>query len=283
MATFTNQATLSYNGTVVNSNVVTGEIVEALSISKTALSGEYGQGDTLTYVISVINSGSTNYSGLTLIDDLGAYEFGTRLLYPLTYEQGSLRVFTNGLLETEATVADNEPLTLSGISVPAGGNVVIVYNATLNSFAPLDEGSTITNTATLSGMGITSISASETVVSDDQAILEIIKAIDPVAVLDNQPITYTFTILNTGNTPVTAEGDAVVSDLFAPILSDLTVTLNGVPLAEGEGYNYDENSGLFTTVPGVITVPAASYTQSIETGEITLVPGTTVLTVSGTV
>ena len=33
MATFTNRATLSYNNGVVNSNTVTGQIVEVLSVS----------------------------------------------------------------------------------------------------------------------------------------------------------------------------------------------------------------------------------------------------------
>lgn len=36
MATFTNQATLTYNGGTVNSNIVTGELVQVLTASKTA-------------------------------------------------------------------------------------------------------------------------------------------------------------------------------------------------------------------------------------------------------
>ena len=284
MATFTNQATLSYNDTVVNSNIVTGEILEVLSVTKTALVDSYSQGDTLTYIVSIINSGATTFSGLTLTDDLGAYEFGTRTLVPLTFEDDSLRVFTNGVLSAEPTVTAGPPLVVSGLSVPAGGNLLLIYQATANDFAPLGEDAEVTNTVTLTGPGITTpITASETVSSDDEALLTITKAISPVAVVDNQPITYTFTIQNFGNTAVTAEGNAVVTDLFDPILSNLTVTLNGVTLAEGEGYNYNETTGLFTTVPGVITVPAATYTQDIETGEVTVVPGTAVLVVTGTV
>ena len=37
MATFTNFATLSYNGGTTNSNTVTGEILETLSAVKTAV------------------------------------------------------------------------------------------------------------------------------------------------------------------------------------------------------------------------------------------------------
>ena len=41
MAIFTNQATLSYNNTVTTSNITTGELLEVLSVTKTALSGTY--------------------------------------------------------------------------------------------------------------------------------------------------------------------------------------------------------------------------------------------------
>jgi hypothetical protein len=37
IAQFTNQAQLSYNNTVVNSNVVVGEILEVVSANKTAV------------------------------------------------------------------------------------------------------------------------------------------------------------------------------------------------------------------------------------------------------
>ena len=54
MASFTNMATLSYNGSQINSNVVTGELQDALTITKTAVSGGYRPGDTVTYVVSII-------------------------------------------------------------------------------------------------------------------------------------------------------------------------------------------------------------------------------------
>ena len=44
MASFTNMATLSYNGSQINSNVVTGELRDALTITKTAVSGGYRPG-----------------------------------------------------------------------------------------------------------------------------------------------------------------------------------------------------------------------------------------------
>ena len=54
MATFTNQATLRYNGNVVNSNITTGELLEVLSATKTAVIDNYNQESDITYVINTI-------------------------------------------------------------------------------------------------------------------------------------------------------------------------------------------------------------------------------------
>ena len=63
MAQFTNQAQLSYNNSVVNSNIAVGEILEVLSASKSAVMDDYTRTDDVTYVISVVNSGSTAVLG----------------------------------------------------------------------------------------------------------------------------------------------------------------------------------------------------------------------------
>ena len=70
MARFTNQAQLRYGNAVTNSNVAVGEILEVLSATKTAVKTTYGQNDTVTYIISIVNSGATAFNGLTLTDDL---------------------------------------------------------------------------------------------------------------------------------------------------------------------------------------------------------------------
>ena len=50
MATFTNTATLSYNGVITSSNTTVGEILEQLSVSKTAVRPIYSRDDDVTYV-----------------------------------------------------------------------------------------------------------------------------------------------------------------------------------------------------------------------------------------
>jgi len=284
MAIFTNQATLSYNDVVTNSNVATGELLEVLSATKRAVRNEYGDGNSVTYVVSILNSGTTPITGLTVSDDLGAYTFNGETLYPLSYREGSLLYYVNGVLQADPTVTAGPPLTVSGISVPGGGNAVIVYEATVNQFAPLGVDGSIVNTATVSGGGITTpVTASETVTALSGANLMINKSIYPTTVSENSRVTYTFTIQNYGNTEAVATDNATLTDIFDPALSDLVVVFNGNTWSEGTNYTYDEATGSFVTVPGQITVPAASYVQDAESGVWTTVPGVSVLTVTGTI
>lgn len=61
MASFTNFATLSYNGGTTNSNTVTGELLEALTVTKTAVVKNYAANDKITYIISIVNSGRSRW------------------------------------------------------------------------------------------------------------------------------------------------------------------------------------------------------------------------------
>ena len=284
MAQFTNQAQLSYNNATVNSNVAVGEVLEVLSANKTAVTTTYTPGGDVTYVISAINSGVTPVSGITVTDNLGAYTFGETTLYPLTYKDGSVRLYINGVLQAAPAVVAGPPLVVSGITLPANSNMVLVYEANVNSFAPLGEVDSIINTATVTGNGISApITVTETVTPVAEPMLDITKSISPVPVAENGVVTYTFVIRNSGNTPADATANVTLTDTFNPILSDLTVLLDGVALAEGTGYTYAITEGNFATVPGVITVPAATYTQDPTTGVWSVTPGTTVLTVTGTI
>lgn len=283
MAIFTNQAQLTYRDTVTNSNIAVGEILEVLSVSKTAVSSEYGANDTITYIVSIINSGGTNISNLTLSDNLGAYEFGEGTLVPLVYTAGTIRYYINGVLQPSPAVTSVGDLTVTGISVPANGNATIVYEVSTNEFAPLALGSTITNIASVSGTGIGPVSDSEIITALSGPNLTITKSISPVPVSDNGIITYTFVIQNTGNTPVVATDNAFVTDLFNPALTNVSATFNGAPWTEGTDYNYNESTGLFESIAGSITVPEATFVQNPTTGAWSVTPGTSTIIVTGTI
>lgn len=284
MPTFYNQATLSYNGNTVTSNVVQGEIVAVLSAAKTATAETYEQGEVITYAISLVNSGTTAYTGLTVSDNLGAFDFNGTTLYPLDYIEGSIRYFVNGVLQATPAVSSAQPLTVSGISVPAGGDAMILYSARVNSYAPLGTDEQITNTVTVTGAGVsTAVTADETVTASAEPALAIAKSLSPSTVPENGQLTYTFVISNYGATQAVETDSLVVTDTFDPIINPITVVYNGTTWEETTNYTYDETTGEFATLAGQILVPAATYTQDTATGEWIITPGTSTLTVTGTV
>ena len=81
---------------------------------------------------------------------------------------------------------------------------------------------------------------------------------------------------------MSAGENVILRDTFDPLLSDISAALNGTALTTAD-YTYDTVSGVFATNAGVITVPAATFSQNAMTGEWTVTPGLTTVTVSGTI
>ncbi|MBR4308006.1 MAG: DUF11 domain-containing protein [Oscillospiraceae bacterium] len=284
MAIFSNQATLTYNGTSTNSNIAYGEILDVLTATKTSIEGSYSPDALVTYVITLRNTGNGALNSLMVTDDLGGYPFNGNTVYPLTYEAGSVALFINGTPQAAPAVSAGPPLVISGINIPAGGDAVLVYQARANAYADPAVGGTITNTINVTGDGLSSpATATETVNAQVAPQLTISKSIVPAQVTDNDRVTYTFVIQNSGNEAVVATDNAAITDTFDPILTALTVTFDGTPWTQGVQYNYNEATGLFTTVPGQILVPAATYTQDPVTGAYTMTPGIATLIVTGTI
>ena len=160
---------------------------------------------------------------------------------------------------------------------------MIIYEAMVNQYAPLDAGSSITNNANISGGGITPVTVDEIVRAQTAPLLTITKSISPVPVTENGTITYTFLIQNGGSADADAASGVTVSDNFDPVLTNLTATYNGTPLVPGTDYTYNETSGEFVTTAGRITVPAAVFTQDATTGIWAINPGVGTLVVTGTI
>lgn len=284
MASFFNQATLVFGGRRSNSNTTEGEVIDVLTLTKTAISENYGRDDAIAYAVSIVNTGNEALNGISFTDNLGAYTVGAASLYPLDYVDGSIKYFVGGTLMPSPTVEAGAPLVISGINVPAGSNALIVYEARPNEFAPLASGSVITNTVTAGTAEICSeLSATASVPVREEALPFITKFASDTSIACGSEISYTFVLQNLGNAPVVATDDLTVEDLFNPILNISSVTLDGATLSEGTDYSYEGTTGEFRTLPGVITIPAASYTQDAQTGVITATPGVAILTVTGTV
>ena len=283
LPSFTNQASLSYPGGSLRSNIVSGNLVDVLAIAKTAVGSDYTAGEKLSYIVTLVNTGTVAMTGLTLTDDLAAYTLDAQTLTPLSYVPDSLLYYQNGVAQSAPTVTAGPPLTVTGLSVPAGGSVTVVYQAQVNALAPLAAGSTLTNTATVTGGTLSApLTASATVTAGTVPALSIAKAMSPETVTGSSELTYTFILQNTGNTEV-SDPALVLTDTFDPILSDLAVTYNGTPWTVNVNYSYNASTGLFATLAGQLTIPAAQYVQDPATGVWTTTPGVSVLKITGTV
>lgn len=281
MPVFQNYATLSYLGQTAVSNLVTGEITSSLRMTKTAVADTYEPGGRITYAVSILNSGSSELSGLVLSDDLGTYPFGEQMLTPLRYVPDSARVYINGEQQPAPAEAAGPPLLFTGLHVPAGGSTIVLYTAEATEYAPMCSEGQIVNTAALSGVGISeALTAEETVAPECAVKLNIMKSVEPATVTENGTVTYSFRISNLGGTVAETAHNITVSDVFDPALKDITVALNGQSMRTGQ-YTYEAAGGAFATVPGVITVPAATFLQDPVSGVWTRSPGETTLTVSG--
>lgn len=278
MAQYTNQARLTYGNVVTNSNIAVGEVVSTISAIKIALNETYTQNSTITYIITVSNSGTSTINNLTVNDNLGEYPFGIGSLIPLDYVDGTLRYFINGILQPTPSIDLSNGLTINNISVPAGETSILIYEARVNIYAPLNEDGCITNEVTITG-DCGNTTATARVCADDSAQITITKSISPVPVACGGTVTYTFLLQNYGAIPLVATDNAVVTDSFNPILSNVTASLNGVAIP----FTYDETTGAFATSEGAVTVPGATITQDLTTGAWTVTPGVSTLVVTGTI
>lgn len=225
---------------------------------------------------------------MTVTDNLGAYSFTTDTpetitLYPLTYIPNSMQLLINGTLQPAPTVTAADGITITGISIPSGGNAAFIYQADINDYAPLAATGNVINTVRVTGAQLAApLTATHTISTDTVPNLSIVKGICPAQIAENGRITYTFSIQNYGNTATTDDDLVQIRDTFTPILSDISVTYNGTVLPTSN-YSYDQVTGVFSTNAGVINIPAATYVQSQTTGAYTLTPGTATVTVTGNI
>ncbi len=284
MAIFSNQATLTVGGVSTNSNIAFGEILEALAVTKTAVEANYTPGSSVTYVVSLRNTGATPLTGLTITDNLGAYTLNGATVYPLKTVETDVRLFIAGVPQATPNITAGPPLAVTGVNIPANTDAILVYQAQVNEFANPAAGSVINNTVTVTGGGLAApITATESITAAAGTRLSIEKSISPAQVVDNDRVTYTFVIRNTGNQAVTAADAAVITDTFLPILTDLAVSFNGAAWTEGTQYTYNVVTGQFATLPGQVVVPAATYAQDPATGAYTVNPGVATLVITGTI
>ena len=200
-------------------------VTKTAKVGDTVLSGDsYVQvGDTITYTITVENTGNVALSNITLTDTF-------------TGGNGTLSF---GSLPDGVTVNDDE-ITITSIAVGSKVEITATYKV-------VDGDKTLTNTVT-DGKG------KKTTVTTDVADLDVTKTVSDESVNVGDTINYTITVKNTGNVELT---DVVVSDEMLPATG---VTVTGI---DSNNYTVEKGEVTITTLPVGSTVTITySYTTT---------------------
>ena len=99
---------------------------------------------------------------------------------------GSVLYYNGGTAQPAPTVTAGPPMTVTGVTVPAGGNATLVYQARVTEFAAPGVEGEIRNTVTASGGGLaTPLTATAATAARLEPELTISKALSPAVVTGN--------------------------------------------------------------------------------------------------
>ncbi|MEU4536425.1 putative Ig domain-containing protein [Streptosporangium sp. NPDC023825] len=230
----------------VDSVPITG--ATTLTFDKAASTPSAAQGETVTYTVTISNSGLTPYVDATFTDSLAG------VLDDATYNN-------DAVAGTGDVTYDAPDLTWTG-TVPAEGSTTVTYSVTVNT--PASGDGILTNTLVSDSVGencevgSTDPRCVETVTV---ASLAIVTSSDKPAYLPGDVIHYTTVITNTGQTPYFGIGvlfrgiegadDAVANGDQTATSGTLTLSLGGVV---GLTWTGDVPVGGSVTLTGSLTV-----------------------------
>ncbi|MEN0084686.1 MAG: hypothetical protein AAGC66_07950 [Leifsonia sp.] len=193
------------------------------TVAKAASTTEVTAGDTVTYTITVTNTGAIDYTAQA----------------PATFTDDLSRVLDDGTIvsgpDNGATVNGNT-LTWSG-ALAAGDTVVVTYAVKVNN--PDTGDKVMTNTVRPNSPGGSCDPAGSCSTTTEVRSFTVSKSSSPAgAVAPGTKVTYTVTVTNTGTADFTAGNPASFSDDLSAVLDDAT-------------YDNDANGGATYTAPAI--------------------------------
>ncbi|MFJ6197286.1 beta strand repeat-containing protein [Micromonospora sp. NPDC092111] len=190
-------------GTDPRCTVTLAILIPGLTITKSADTSTATVGDTVTYTVTVANTGQTAYVGATFDDPLSDVLDGA--------DYNSDATTSIGTISYVAPV-----LTWTG-DLPVGGTAVITYSVTVGFPPPGDV--TLVNTVSSDTVGADCPGGPACSVTVDVAVpaLVITKTANTATVVAGGTVSYSILIRNAGQTPYTG---ATVADSLVGVLDD---------------------------------------------------------------
>ena len=237
-------------------------LIPALTITKTASTTATLPGATVTYTITVADTGQTPYTGATVTDDL------TGILGDAAYDTDAAA--------TTGTVSYASPaLTWTG-DLTAGGTATITYSVTVDN--PDTGGKLMVNTAASGTPGSTCPPgtidpACTSTVAVLTPALTIVETASTATATPGQKVTYTITVTDTGQTPYTG---ATVTDDLTGLLDDAAYDTDAAASTGGVSYaspalswTGDLTPGQAATITYSVTVDTPGTGDNILTNTVT--------------
>ncbi len=227
-------------GSCVTGECTTSSPVQSYTVAKasSAAAGPVHPGDTVTYTVTVTNTGAADYTAAApakVIDDL------SKVLDDATYVAGSA---TNGAVVSGNTLTWSGPLAVGAVQT-------IAYQVLAGP--PGTGDGTLANTVTGdsdSGGGCEPTGSCTT--TNPLQALRVTKTADKTDVVPGDKVTFTITLENTGQVDYTAAAPASFTDDLSAVLDDAT-------------YNNDATGG------ATYAAPVLSWSGALDAGATTTV------------
>ena len=200
-----------------------------LHLEKTADRTVVIPGEQITYTLTLANSGNANATGIVLQDVIPVHT--------------SFVSASDGGTEVSGVVT----WTAAGLLAGVGGAVTL----TVVVDSPLNNGTPITNSATLNSNETAPVSAHHEFPVQSSPVLHLEKTADRTVVIPGEQITYTLTLANSGNANATG---IVLQDVIPVHTSFVSASDGGT---EVSGVVTWTAAGLLAGVGGAVTLTVA--------------------------